>query len=932
MAQPVIQTSFHTGEWAPALNARVDLSKYHSAAALLRNFFVDYRGGASTRMGTAYVLKAYKSATYVRVIPFQASFTVGYMLEFGDFYIRPFYHGAPVLETANVITGATQANPVVVTSAAHGYNNDDWVYITGVVGMTELNGKYYNLWNVTTNTFELQGLDGAFINGSAYTAYVSGGTVQRVYTIESPYAAADLPLVKYAQNVNKMILAHPNYPPQVLTLTAATDWDISAITFGPTLGAPTGLSIVSTLAAGTVYYAYQVTAVDENGSEGPPAITSVASLQDLRTTLGTNFVLWSAVTGAVSYNIYKAELAYSIPVPSGSAFGYIGNVTGTTMTDSNISPDFSQTPSIATNPFAGSGVSNIAITAGGLYFTVPTITIDPPGGSGVTAVAQPVMVPTTIVLIYGGFPYAAGDVIILPGGNTLRVDTATLGTISTFTVLSLGPPVLSFTNPVTQLAPPASGGLGALFAIGYAVGSATIVVPGTDYGSPPNVTFSAGSVTATADATLGTSSAGNPAVPGFFQQRMVLAGPPGAVQTFYMSQPGSYYDFDVSNPTVGDDAITGSIVSGQLNEIKSMVSMPSGLIILSTNAAWQINGGSAGSAVTPINVVANSHAYNGSSDLQPIIANFDILYVQSKGSIVRDLSYNFYANIFTGTDVSVLSSHLFYGYQLTSWAWAEEPFKLVWATRNDGTLLSLAFLKEQELIGWSHHDTNGTFQNVATVIEPISQGNVDAVYLVVQRNVNGNSVQYIERMADRFFSSYVNPWCVDAALQYNSTPATVFSGLEHLIGMTVTGLADGAVIPPTVVSAAGTVTLGTAASTVTIGLAFTPQLQTLQLDTGEPTIQGKRKKITAVTARCASTLGLSMGKTFDTLVPMKDLVLGNVGSQTDEVVTDLVTGDARTVIDPSWDVPGQYCIQQSYPYPATILGVIPEIVPGDTPK
>ena len=45
VAQPVIQSSFNSGEWAPTLYARVDVAKYHSGAALLRNFFVDYRGG-----------------------------------------------------------------------------------------------------------------------------------------------------------------------------------------------------------------------------------------------------------------------------------------------------------------------------------------------------------------------------------------------------------------------------------------------------------------------------------------------------------------------------------------------------------------------------------------------------------------------------------------------------------------------------------------------------------------------------------------------------------------------------------------------------------------------------------------------------------------------------------------------------------------------
>ena len=131
----------------------------------------------------------------------------------------------------------------------------------------------------------------------------------------------------------------------------------------------------------------------------------------------------------------------------------------------------------------------------------------------------------------------------------------------------------------------------------------------------------------------------------------------------------------------------------------------------------------------------------------------------------------------------------------------------------------------------------------------------------------------------------------------------------------------------------GTFTLGTAASKVTVGLGYTCDLQTLAIELGEPTQQGKVKKIPEVDVRVKDTLGLSIGPDFNHLVPMKDLVVGNVSSmltgQQSQVVTDLVTGDARTVLAPAYTVPGQYCIRQSNPYPASVLGVIPSIVVGD---
>src|SRR5216684_3535014 len=212
MSNPVIQTSFNSGEWAPALNARVDLAKYHSGAALLRNFFVDYRGGATTRPGTKYVLQTKLTST-VRIIPFQASFTVTYILEFGQGYIRFFNNGAAVLEANTFISNITQANPAVVTDTAHGYSNGDWVLINNVSGMFQVNGNYYIVAGVTANTFQLNDLFGNPVNSTGYGAYTAGGNPQRVYTIGTPYQASELAGLKFVQNVNQMYICHPNHAP-----------------------------------------------------------------------------------------------------------------------------------------------------------------------------------------------------------------------------------------------------------------------------------------------------------------------------------------------------------------------------------------------------------------------------------------------------------------------------------------------------------------------------------------------------------------------------------------------------------------------------------------------------------------------------------------------------------------------------------------------
>lgn len=990
MTREVIQTSFASGEWAPKLRARVDIQKFRSGAALLRNFFVDYAaGGASTRQGTRFINQC--AALGSRLIPFQPSSSLSYVLEFGQNYIRFYSNGAVIL---------------------------------------------------------------------------SGGVP---YQIASQYNASDLfpnqatgnPGLKFVQNVTSMIITHPAYPAMVLTIVSATDWTLTPVTYGPTIATPTGVAITTNLSteADGWNYAYLVTAVDVNGQESTPSTPALLTGYEYigsSSSIGTNSITWTATPGAQSYNVYKASPAFDTAIPSGSAYGFIGNVTGTAFLDTypGIGPDFSQTPPIAQDPFLGAGVQSYAITAPGTYTTVPTVTVSAPSAGQQATVAATLGV-TANTLDHSGAGYdiqvflsnnPTGGLITLPNGVILTITSATnvgssdLGffwAINSCTIYNPGS-IASGSTPSNPISPLScnvptfvsfAGGFG--FTLTWGVTQILSISPGAGYTAPPTVSFSSGAAAATA--TLATASGGNPGVCGFFQERLVLASQSKAVQSYNLSQPGSFFNFNISNPSEDSDAITGTIISEQLNDIRNLLSVPTGMIALTGKGAWLINGGggvSTSNPITPADQSATPQAFNGANDLQPQRIGLDFVYCTNKGAYFRDMAYNIYANTYTGEDMSVLSNHLFFSYNFVDISWSEEPFKLMYVVRNDGTLLTLSFVKEQELVGWSHHDTNGQFKSVCSVIETINGNVVDATYVIVNRPLdaeNNNYVEYVERFADRYFvHGYYDSWSVDCGLQsapaINSTdplvvngdiskfgnsiavgdfvngqftpemvgwyittadggvyeataytnqfvlsavvlrppnsyntyinhsypvsswqmwaPVTTVSGLTQLQGLTVTGVANGAVVPPQVVSDAGTITLTTPAHIITLGLAFTPQLMTLPLDLGEPTVQGKRKKLSGLTLRVADTLGLEVGATFNTLVTVKDFQLGAIPSNSTgpgQQVIDLVNtsydvsqlNDGRTILDAVWQERGQFCIQQSLPYPASILGVIPEVTLGD---
>jgi hypothetical protein len=1017
--QSLMQYSFMAGEWSPNLYARTDLTKYKAGAATMRNFFVDYRGGASTRFGTKWVMQALGSL--VRLIRFQASSTIGYVLEMGQNYIRFHTQGGPVLETGFAITGATQANPCVLTITGNNYVAGDWIFISGVGGMTQLNGNYYIVSNVAGANVTIKDLFGIPVNSIGFGTYTSGGTAQRIYTINSPFAAADLALVKFAQNVQFMVLTHPNYSPQLLTFNGPTNWAITTITFGATVSPPTGPSATATGGTGTTYnYAWVVTSVDVSGQESGPSTVVNQTTTGFIGSGATVVVSWTAATGAVSYNIYRSSPSAAGVVPTGVQFGFVGTANATSFVDV-LPPDFSVTPPVPQNPFSGGSVTSLTITANGTYSAVPSVTIAPPT-SGQTATAQASLGVTAASISSTTIGWSVGDTAAtVPGlGVTVALIVATVdgsGNILTFQPLTYpgtnrgsitGVGTSVPTNPVRLFHNGIVGSSKSVFVnLTWGVLSGNITNGGNGYTTAPGVSFSPAGATATAVITLLQS---NPSVPCYFQQRLTLMAPVSNPQAFYMSVPGSPYNFNISNPTQPDDAITGTLVSSQLNSIKSALPMPSGLIMLTSSSAWQVNGGSAGSPVSATQIVAQSQAYNGASDVPPLIINYDILYVQSKGSIVRDLSFNFYTQIYTGTDISVLSNHLFYGQQIKEWAWAEEPFKIVWAVRADGILLSLTFDKEQDIVGWARHDTtNGTFQSVASITEQTSFGLVDATYFAVQRfNLNNGNASpiYIERLADRFMPYGIEDgWCVDCAVQsapqfpnanltvgpdipntdfiFSATAsvftsgmvgqiirmaggiatitsfisgfqvtgtitqamavipgttfplpaaagqwsiwvsATVFSGLSFLEGQTVNVNADGvAYTGLTVIN--GAITLPQAASKVTIGLPIVAQLESLYLDAGQPTIQGKRKRVGPAVLRVKDSRGLQVGRTFNTLVSIKETGIPLLSA------SGLIQADEWVPLDPLYDLYGQICIQQSNPWPSTVLGIVLDVAVGDS--
>jgi len=754
----VIQRNFTGGELAPAMRSRTDLAKYTNGVRFAENMFIRAQGGLYSRPGTKFIGEIYDSSAKARLIPFSFNTEQTYVLVFENLKMRVIKDGGFVLETAGTITGATAANPVEITDVAHGHSTGDDVYIASVGGMTELNGKTYRITSTGANTYTLDGVD-----GSAYTAYTSGGTAARVFTLTTTYVTADLPRLSYVQTADVMTICHPGYVPRELSRTGHSSWTLTDVDFSPTVTTPTGLALSTAGGGGGANnktYRYKVAAVVD-GVESLPCAEVSHNISSHTTTYGSRLD-WNSVTDVEYYRIYKD------PNGNSGSFGWIGDSKDPNFIDFNTAPVVSDAPLEDNQPFTGAD--------------------------------------------------------------------------------------------------------------------------------------------------------NQPATVGFYQQRKMFANTNENPQTLWATQTAIYDSLRKSRPSRDDDSLEFTIAARQINEIRHIIPV-NGLVLGTAGGIWRVTEGQ-DEVLTPDTVGVKIQSYRGMSYVAPIIVGDSIIFVQEKGSRVRDTGYEFTDDKFKGNDISLMSEHLFEGYTIDDMTYAEEPYSIVWMIRSDGTLLSLTYQKEHEVWGWTHHVTDGVFESVTSITED----GRDAVYVIVKRTIDGSTVRYVERLEARNWATAVDAFCVDCGLTYDGVAADNISGLDHLEGKTVAVLADGVVIDNLVVSG-GAITLPREYSVVHVGLPFTTVVELLDIDQGAPVNPDKirSQSVSKVVIETENSRGGWVGPRLEdgSTGEMREIKPRTLSDGYDAI--ELRSTKEEIYIEPTWSRGGGIRIEQRSPLPLTILSVTPQV-------
>lgn len=276
---------------------------------------------------------------------------------------------------------------------------------------------------------------------------------------------------------------------------------------------------------------------------------------------------------------------------------------------------------------------------------------------------------------------------------------------------------------------------------------------------------------------------GYPSCINFYEQRLFFAATTDQPQAAWGSVTAEYENMETGADA--SDALSYTIASGQVNAIKWMIG-GRGLALGTSGGIFVMSSGGSSEALTPDNVKVDLDTTYGAADILPKkIGNF-VYYVQRNDRTMREFSYSWDIDSFVSLDMTLLAEHITES-GVVEMDYQQSPYNMLWCVRSDGTIATLTRQIDQQVIGWARQVTDGDFESVAI----IPNGEEDQVWFVVNRNIDGSDVRYVEYMMPIEFGDYQEDcYFVDSGLSYDAP--VVISGITKANpGVVTTATAHG---------------------------------------------------------------------------------------------------------------------------------------------
>lgn len=401
---------------------------------------------------------------------------------------------------------------------------------------------------------------------------------------------------------------------------------------------------------------------------------------------------------------------------------------------------------------------------------------------------------------------------------------------------------------------------------------------------------------------------GYPRTVAYYEERMMFGGTAYKPQTVWGSKTNAWDNFLVGDK---DDAgLDFTLASDTVNTIRWMCQQTA-LVIGTGDSEWTLSASDSSAALTPSNFRARRQSVYGSSGNPALMVGDVVLFVQRGGRKVREFVYNWEKDGYTSPDMTILADHITES-GIVETALQQLPDSILWCVLGDGTAAALTYERDQEVIGWHKHVTDGKILSCCV----IPDGAEDKVYFAVERN----GKRMIEVMASRSAAGIDDAYYVDSGKVYEGSGLETLTGLNHLEGKTVKILADGAVQREKVVKN-GSVTLDAPADKAAAGLGYVSEISPMpieiELQDGHSVL--RKKTVSELRIRVYGSVGGKVrcgGGTWQKVIS-RDVLEDNMDRaivpKDDVVVLNMLSGhETSTTIE----------IEQDEPLPFNITSLV----------
>ncbi len=200
-----------------------------------------------------------------------------------------------------------------------------------------------------------------------------------------------------------------------------------------------------------------------------------------------------------------------------------------------------------------------------------------------------------------------------------------------------------------------------------------------------------------------------PSCVGLYQQRLVFASSDNRPFGFWMSAVGNLYDF-AGHPSIrDDDPLSGELAATEFPDINHIVASRD-LVMFADGGEWRI-APTSGNTLTYKTISATIQSAIGSARwLKPIAIGNEAVFAERSGRTLRSVSYSYASDGYESQDLSVLSASIFTGNPIRRMCYKQHPDSTIVCVLRDGSLATLAYMREHEVIAWSKHVLGGTFR------------------------------------------------------------------------------------------------------------------------------------------------------------------------------------------------------------------------------